>query len=145
MEAIMNIIYNGTKKDLPVEQLHHLIYLAGWAGSEVTCDPDILPYFNIPFINSTIVISAWENEHLIGAVRVLSDKFGRSIIYDLVIDPEYQNKGIGRELVRRCIAHYPNSEWSLETTEKNIGFYEKIGFNRSKGVHFRIKGKYQPE
>jgi len=141
----MNITYNDIKKDLPVEQLHRLFFLAGWAGSEATCDLDVLPYFNIPFINSTIVISAWENERLIGAVRVLSDKFGRSTIYDLVIDPEYRNEGIGSELVTRCIAHYPDSEWSLETSEENIGFYEKIGFIRSKSVHFRIKGKYQPE
>ncbi|MCL2402260.1 MAG: GNAT family N-acetyltransferase [Oscillospiraceae bacterium] len=141
----MDITYDDNKKDLPVEQLHRLFFLAGWAGSEAACDPDILPHFNIPFINSTIVVSAWERERLIGAVRVLSDKFGRSIIYDLVIDPEYRNKGIGRELVNRCITHYPNSEWSLETSEENIGFYEKIGFKRSKSVHYRIKGKYQPE
>ena len=33
---ITMITYNDTKKDLPVEQLHHLFYLAGWAGSENT-------------------------------------------------------------------------------------------------------------
>ncbi|MCL1859811.1 MAG: GNAT family N-acetyltransferase [Oscillospiraceae bacterium] len=141
----MNIIYNETKKDLPVEQLCHLFNVVGWGSSRETTPKDWLENFNRVFITSTLVVSAWENERLVGAVRVLSDKFFRSIIYDLVIDPEYQNKGIGRELVKRCIAHYPNSEWSLETTEKNIGFYEKIGFKRSKGVHFRIPGKYQPE
>lgn len=59
--------------------------------------------YSIPFINSTLVISAWENERLIGAVRVLSDKMFRSIIYDLLVLPEYQNKGIGKELLQRCI------------------------------------------
>ena len=141
----MNIIYNDIKKDLPVEQLHHLFFSVGWSSNSETIPKDWLEKFNISFINSTLVISAWENERLVGAVRVLSDKKFRSIIYDLVIDPEYQRKGIGRELVKRCIAHYPSSEWSLETTEKNIDFYEKIGFKRSKGVHFRIPGKYQPE
>lgn len=48
--------------------------------------------YNIPFIKSTLVISPWENERLIGAVRVLSDKMFRSIIYVL---PEFQNKGAG--------------------------------------------------
>ena len=139
----MNIFYNETKKDLPVEQLHHLFFSAGWTDTEITHeDPNILKNFNRPFIDSTLVISAWENERLVGVVRVLSDKFIRSIIYDLVIDPEHQNKGIGRELVKRCIAHYPDSEWTLETTEKNIGFYEHIGFKRSQSVHFRIKSKY---
>ena len=35
------------KKDLPVEQLYHLFYSAGWAGSEKTPDPYILKNFNI--------------------------------------------------------------------------------------------------
>ena len=138
----MNIIYNDTKKDLPVEQLYHLFFSAGWAGSEITPDPDMLKKFNVPFINSTFVISAWENERLVGVVRVLSDKFIRSIIYDLVVDPEYQNKGIGTELVKRCIAHYPKSEWLLGTTKNIAGFYERIGFQKgdpnSDGVYLSI-------
>jgi ribosomal protein S18 acetylase RimI-like enzyme len=142
----MNVHYNETKKDLPVDQLHHLFFSAGWTGKTIDEEePHIVEKFNRPFLDSTLVISAWEDERLVGAVRVLSDKFIRSIIYDLVIDPDYQHMGIGRELVRRCIAHYPNSEWTLETSEKNIGFYEKIGFGRSKGVHFRIKSIYQPD
>lgn len=68
----MNIIYNDTKKDLPAEQLHNLFVAVGWSkGSE---SPDMVKNFNIPFVNSTLVISAWVNECLIGAVRVLSDK-----------------------------------------------------------------------
>jgi len=126
----MNIIYNGTKKDLPIEQLHHLFFSAGWTDSELTIDPYMLKNFNAPFINSKLVISAWENENLIGVVRVLSDEIIRSVIYDLVVLPEYQNKGIGKELVKRCIEHFPNSEWLVQT-EKNISsYYEKNGFTK---------------
>ena len=139
----MIITYNDTKKDLPVEQLHHLFFSAGWAGSEITPDPDILKNFNIPFINSTLVISSWENERLIGTVRVLSDKFIRSVIYDLVIDPEYQNKGIGKELVKRCIEHFPNSEWLVQTEKHISGYYEKIGFKIYNDVVLTIPSIYQ--
>ena len=66
--------------------------------------------YYIPWINSTLVVSAWDGDRLIGAVRVLSDTMFRSIIYDLMVLPEYQNRGIGKELVRRCIEHFPNSE-----------------------------------
>ena len=139
----MNIVYNETKKDLPVEQLHYLFYSAGWAGSESIPDPNTLKYFNVPFINSTLVISAWEGERLIGAVRVLSDKFIRSVIYDLVVDPEYKDMGIGKELVKRCLEHFPNSEWLVQTEKHILGYYEKMGFKIYDDVVLTIPSIYQ--
>lgn len=136
----MSIIYNDTKKDLPSEQLRRLFMLASWSdGSETSAQKE---HFNIPFINSTLVISAWEDNRLVGTVRVLSDKIIRSVIYDLVIDPEFQNKGIGRELVKRCIEHFPDSEWLVGTTENISSYYEKIGFGVNNGVFLTIPSKY---
>lgn len=43
--------------------------------------------FNIGFLNSTFVFSAWIDEHLVGCVRVLSDLHFRSVIYDLAVLP----------------------------------------------------------
>mgnify|MGYP001018571342 FL=1 len=139
----MIITYNDTRKDLPAKQLYHLFYSAGWAGSNITSDLNIINKFNIPYINSTLVISAWDNERLVGAVRVLSDKFIRSVIYDLVIDPEYKNMGIGKELVRRCIEHFPNTEWLVQTENHIKGFYEKIGFKIYDDVVLTIPSIYQ--
>lgn len=139
----MNITYNDIKKDLPVEQLHHLFFSAGWAGSDVTPNPEMLKNFNSPFINSTLVISAWENERLIGVVRVLSDKIIRSVIYDLVVDPEFQNKGIGKELIKRCIEHFPKTEWLVQTEKHISDYYEKIGFKIYGDVVLTIPSIYQ--
>lgn len=139
----MNITYNDTIRDLPVEQLYHLFFSAGWAGSESTPDPDTLRYFNVPFMNSTLVISAWDNDRLIGVVRVLSDKIIRSVIHDLVIDPDYRKMGIGKELIRRCIEHYPNSEWLVQTEKHISGYYEKMGFKIYNDVVLTIPSKYQ--
>lgn len=139
----MNIIYNNEKKDLPVEQLHHLFVTAGWSGTDTP--PEILAKFNRPFVDSTLVISAWDGDRLVGAIRVLSDKFIRSIIYGVVVDPEYQGKGIGAELVKRCIAHYPNSEWLVGCLKDVAGFYQKCGFNVDKNneVFLSIPSIYQ--
>lgn len=135
----MDIIYNDTKKDLPSEQLHKLFMSVGWSnGSETS---DMISNYNIPFINSTLVISAWENERLIGSVRVLSDKIFRSIIYDLVVLPEFQNKEIGKELVKRCIEHFPNSEWLVQTTETISSYYVKHGFKINNDVFLSIPCK----
>ena len=135
----MPVVYNDTKKDLPSEQLHKLFVAVDWSdGADA---PDMIDFYNVPFTNSTLVISAWDNERLIGAVRVLSDKTFRSIIYDLLVLPEYQNKGIGKELVKQCIAHYPNSEWLVGTTKNIAGFYEKIGFQKNDDVFLSIPCK----
>lgn len=136
----MSIIYNDKIKDLPCDQLEKLFISAGWSEPNSKHGNS---WFKIPFTNSNIVISAWDNEILVGVVRVLSDTFGRSVIYDLVVLPEYQNKGIGTELVKRCIEHFPKSEWLLQTTEKNIKFYEKIGFKIYKDVVLSIPSKYR--
>ena len=135
----MAIIYNNTKKDLPSEQLHKLFMAVGWSdGSETS---DMIKNYNIPFTNSTLVISAWKNERLIGAVRVLSDKMFRSIIYDLLVLPEFQSKGIGKELLKRCIEYFPNSEWLVQTTEKISSYYEKRGFKVNNDVFLNIPCK----
>ena len=135
----MHIVYNDTKKDLPAEQLHKLFVAVGWSdGSETS---EMIKNYNIPFINSTLVISAWDREQVIGAVRVLSDKMFRSVIYDLLVLPEFQNRGIGKELVKRCIAHFPNSEWLVATTKEISGYYEKIGFKRTADVFLSIPCK----
>jgi len=99
--------------------------------------------FAVFFINSTFVISAWDNERLVGAVRVLSDKVIRFVIYDMMVDPEYRNKGIGKELIKKCIEHFPNTEWLIQTEKHISGFYEKIGFKAYNGVVMTIPSKYQ--
>jgi ribosomal protein S18 acetylase RimI-like enzyme len=135
------IWYDDKTKYLPCDQLYNLFKLAGWTeGSETD---EMLKNFNVPFINSTLVVSAWDNERLVGAVRVLSDKIIRSVIYDLVVDPEYQGQGIGKELVKRCIRHYPYTEWLVQTTENIAGYYEKMGFKRYKDVVLSIPSKWQ--
>ncbi len=135
----MDIIYLDMKKDLPSEQLHKLFVSVGWSDGSETLD--MINNYNIPFINSTLVVSAWKNERLIGAVRVLSDKMFRSIIYDLLVLPEFQNKGIGKELLKRCIEHFPGSEWLVQTTEEISGYYEKNGFKINSDVFLNIPCK----
>lgn len=135
----MDITYS-TEKDLPCEQLYNLFLSVGWAD-EKTTTVEMINNFNIPFINSTVVISAWDKDKLVGCVRVLSDKIFRSHIYDLAVLPEYQNQGIGTELVKRCIAHFPNSEWNLETIPERIGFYKQFGFEINEEPILKIKCK----
>ena len=65
----------------------------------------------------------------------------RSIIYDLLVMPEFQNMGIGKELLKRCIEHFPTSEWLVQTTENISSYYEKNGFKVTDDVFLTIPCK----
>ena len=97
--------------------------------------------FNIGHKNSTLVVSAWDGELLVGSVRVLSDTIFRSQLFGLVVAAAYRHQGIGRELVKRCVAHYPDSHWLVGATDDAVGFYHKCGFIGEKG-YLSIPGKY---
>lgn len=135
----MNIEYKE-QKDLPCDELYKLFLAIGWANEENTTE-EMLKNFNIGSLNSTFVFSAWDKERLVGCVRVLTDLYFRSFILDLAVVPEYQNKGIGKELVRRCREKAPNSEWLVQT-DKAKRFYEKIGFTESNDYFLRIPSKW---
>ena len=137
----MSIIYK-TQKDLPCDQLSVLFSAVGWSDETKETTPEMLVNFNLPFINSTLVFSAWDGDTLVGCVRVLSDTIFRSVILDLAVLPEYQSKGIGSELVKNCIAVYPNSEWSLETIPERVTFYEKLGFELNNNPVLKIQCKW---
>ena len=130
----MNVEYR-TRKDLPCDQLYQLFLAVNWTTEGTT--PEMLENFNIAFINSTFVFSAWIEGKLVGCVRVLSDLHFRSIIYDLAVLPAYQKMGSGKELGRRCRSACESSEWLVQTDQAK-GFYEKIGFKENKDYFLTI-------
>lgn len=135
----MNVEYR-TQKDLPCDELYQLFLAVGWATEDTTTQ-DMIANFNIGFINSTFVFSAWVDGKLVGCVRVLSDLHFRSIIIDLAVLPSFQQKGIGKELVRRCRNACEGSEWLVQTDSAK-GFYEKIGFKENKDCFLTIPGRW---
>ena len=126
-----------TLKDLPCNELYQLFLAVGWAKENETTQ-EMIDNFNIGFINSTFVFSAWVDGHLVGC---LSDLHFRSIIYDLAVLPKFQNKGIGKELVQRCINACESSEWLVQT-DMAKSFYEKIGFKENSDHFLTIPCKW---
>lgn len=134
----MNVEYR-TQKDLPCDALYQLFLAVGWAKEDTT--QEMIDNFDMGFRNSTFVFSAWIDGRLVGCVRVLSDLHFRSVIYDLAVLPEFQKRGIGRELVRRCWEACEGSEWLVQT-DMAKGFYEKIGFQENRDHFLTIPCKW---
>jgi predicted N-acetyltransferase YhbS len=50
----------------------------------------------------TTNFGAWDGTRLVGALRTLSDGYEWTVVTDIIVDPRYRRRGIGRELMRRA-------------------------------------------
>lgn len=74
------------------------------------------------------------DDAIIGSVRA-NERDGTCYIGKLMVNPNYQNKGIGKMLMNAIEGLFPNSRYELFTgskSEKNIAVYEKLGYKAFK-------------
>lgn len=69
-----------------------------------------------------------EDEQVIGFVRGLTDEEVTTYIADLLVDPRYRRKGLGRLLVEACHALYPHTRLDLISEQDAVPFYRREGF-----------------
>jgi ribosomal protein S18 acetylase RimI-like enzyme len=81
--------------------------------------------------NSNVLITAWSNDQLIGVARAITDYCYCCYLSDLAVNKNYQNKGIGKELVRILQGHI-GEEVALLLLSSPIAmeYYPKIGFEK---------------
>lgn len=82
--------------------------------------------------NSDIIISAWNNDRLVGVARAITDYSYCCYLSDLAVDREYQQLGIGKQLVE-LLREMLGAEVSLVllSAPTAVDFYPKIGFTNS--------------
>lgn len=80
--------------------------------------------------NSSVVISAWDGERLVGLVRGLDDGETVGFLHYLLVNPEYQGQHIGEELMKRILEEYKNLLYIkiMPSDPGTIPFYQKFGF-----------------
>ena len=78
---------NTEIKRTDLEQLYSSV---GWFA--YTHDMDILEN---AVNNSLSVITAWQDDKLVGLIRAVGDGVTILYIQDILVNPEFQNKGIG--------------------------------------------------
>ena len=85
--------------------------------------------------NAFHITTVRDNGRAIGMIRVLSDGSYANFITDVMVIPEYQGQGIGKELLRRTVEHMKSTMQPGETIilylMSAIGkedFYKQFGF-----------------
>ncbi len=64
-----------------------------------------------------------KRDKLIGLGRVISDGIYYASIFDVAIRPEYQGKGIGKQIMKNLINSVPGTNIHLTSTFGNESFY----------------------
>jgi ribosomal protein S18 acetylase RimI-like enzyme len=83
--------------------------------------------------NSDLLIGIIDKgtSRLVAFARVLTDYIFRSMIYDVIVDKEYRNKGIGKMLLQNIIEHPALQKVEfveLQTQPELISYYRQFGF-----------------
>ena len=81
-------------------------------------------------LGRTTNIGAWDGRRLVGTVRILSDGYFLNTVPEILVDPAYQRRGIGRELMRRAVEQAPRGALFLGAQPQSVGFFERIGCTR---------------
>ena len=83
------------------------------------------------FDNSNLVISAWDQDKLVGLCRALTDFSYCCYLSDLAVDMDYQRQGIGKtmiDLVKKEISD--EVALILLSAPSSMSFYPKVGFRK---------------
>lgn len=117
------VVYRETKSIVPEELARVFI------NSGIRRPADDLPRLEKMIANADIMISAWDNDKLVGIARALTDYSYCCYLSDLAVDADYQKAGIGNELVRQVQMRI-GEEVSLVllSAPEAMDYYPRIGF-----------------
>ena len=85
--------------------------------------------------NSNFVLTAWDNDKLVGILRGMTDFSYACYLSDLAIDKEYQKQGIGKTLIsmsRKILGE--KVAIILLSAPSAMGYYPKIGLNKAENT-----------
>ena len=85
--------------------------------------------------NSNLIISARRDGKLVGILRALTDFSYACYVSDLAVDRKYQDKGIGKELVKLARKVLGENVMILLLSSKEADeFYHHIGFEKAENA-----------
>ncbi len=117
------------QQDFSVQQVNDLYSSVGW-----TAYTNDLPKLLRAISKSSLVISVWNAEELVGLIRALTDGETIAYIQDILVKPGFQGQGIGAELMTRMLARLDGIRQIVLMTDKGEAnlplhaWYRSFGF-----------------
>lgn len=124
-------------KNIEVDKLIELYNSVGWKAytNDVNVMENIIP-------NSLWNLACYDEEKLVGLIRVIGDGVYITYVQDIIVNPDYQRQGIGKSLILQAFTKFKNTRQFVLITdneEKTKAFYESIGMytiDKTEGLCF---------
>jgi predicted N-acetyltransferase YhbS len=83
------------------------------------------------YANSNVIVTAWDDNKLVGACRTITDWVWSSYLADLAVDPGYKKSGIGKKLIELTKEKVgEQSMILLLSVPTAFEYYPKVGFSK---------------
>lgn len=121
----MEIRYTD-KREFTEKQAEELFLSVNWASGK---HPERL--YKV-LQSCETVFTAWDGERLVGLANAIDDGGMTAYIHYLLVRPEYQGAGIGRELTEMMKHRYEDFLYLFLVAENPplVGYYEGLGFTK---------------
>ena len=128
LDAEQPQIVFSTERDIDFYELEELCDRVGWARRPLRKVKKAIEH-------SFLVVSMWEvrgkKRSLVGFARATSDHAFNATIWDVVVDPKFQNRGLGKAMMKYAISQLRSADISnitLFADPQVVKFYQRLGF-----------------
>lgn len=112
------------EKIFTMEQVQELFLSVNWVSGNY---PERLYK---ALMNSSTVLTVWDDDRLVGLARVLDDTEMLAQIHYVLVHPDHQGQGIAGKMVEYIKDKYKDFMYidGMPENKNNVPFYEKHGF-----------------
>ena len=111
-----------------IEEYNYLFDMVGWGSYDSDISKKALT-------NTLYSVSIYDDNKIIGFGRIIGDGICYLYIHDVMVIPDYQNKGIGTEIMNKLLAKVseikkenPYVRVYLGASKGKEEFYQRFGF-----------------
>ena len=127
-EGDQSRVFFSTDREIDLYELEELCDAVGWARRPIRKVKKAVEC-------SFLVVTMWEikgnRRRLVGFARATSDHAFNATVWDVVIHPSLQSKGLGKALMQyiiRKLRHSDISNITLFADPQVVDFYRRLGF-----------------